>query len=116
MLEKSKRLQNLSKEAAQIRGDHAGRRMHWPEEFKKQVMVCVGSGLPIRDIAKATGITSWTIYDWRKRHPASSFSEMKVVPTPIQAPVSLRTARGTSIEMKFSDFRLLVQEGLLTCL
>lgn len=114
----SRELVTLSEEASRLRTAMAGRRMRWPAEFRQKVLALWSGGAPRQEIVQATGVSLYSLYDWRRKRQGDSisgFTELKLVSFRQRA-VSLlvRTRRGSEIAgLGLSDLRSFLREGIL---
>lgn len=114
----SKELMTLSKEASRLRSAMAGQRMRWPAEFRHKVLTLWSGGVSRHEIVQATGISPYSLYDWRRKGQGggrSDFTELKLVSVRQKgASLLIRTCRGSEITgLCLSDLRLFLQEGIL---
>lgn len=118
MSEISQELMRLSEEASRLRVGVVGRRMRWPAEFRHKVLALWSGGVSRDEIVQATGVSPFSLYDWRRKGPgdsASGFTELKVVSFRQKAgSLLVRTRRGSEIAgLGLSDLRWFLREGLL---
>lgn len=114
----SQELALLSEEATRLRGEAAGRRMQWPVAFRRKVLALWSGGMRRQEIVEATGVSPYSLYDWRRREAgdgASGFTELKLVSFRKRtAALLVRTCRGSEITgLGASDLRSFLREGLL---
>lgn len=114
----SQALVRLGEEASRIRQDRGAAPMKWPDSFREEVLELVRQGVRHGPICRATGLKSWTLYEWRRKSPgaAERFSELKVVSSRKESTFSrihLRTFRGSEMTLVLTDLRRLLREGLV---
>lgn len=114
----SRELTALTEEASRLRTAMTGRRMSWPAEFRQRVLALWSGGVPRREIVQATGVSPYSLYDWRRKAQggeASGFTELKLVSFRHRASALLvRTCRGSEIAgLGLSDLRWFLREGIL---
>lgn len=114
----SRELVTLSEEAAHLRTAMPGRRMRWPAEFRQKALALWSGGVSRHEIVQATGVSPYSLYDWRRRGQEagdSGFTELKLVSFRQKASSLLvRTRHGSEIVgLGLSDLRWFLREGLL---
>lgn len=77
---KSEILAEVSQIIAQYQQEVPGRRRAWPESIKNRVLELQRLGLERKDIAKRTGISYYTIFNWGVAK-APRFEPVAVVPS-----------------------------------
>ncbi len=77
---KSELLTEVSQIIAQYRQEVPGRRRAWPESIKNRVLELQRMGFERSDIAKGTGISYFTIFNWGEAK-APRFEPVAIVPS-----------------------------------
>ena len=103
---------------AQYREEIPGGRKAWPKSIKDRVVELHRLGMGSTAIANATGITYFTIHNWKKRSPefrALAIAKPADVTVPIKsqvATVTVTTAKGLRFEGISFEQALLLAERL----
>jgi hypothetical protein len=99
----------------------SGMHMHWPKDFKHQVLSILKEGLPSRVLSGEVGLSATTLKHWIKREKlrelkSFKFSEVKIVEPPKKTSrhFTLKGFRGVEVTgFELSDIMALLREGLI---
>ncbi|MCJ8277372.1 MAG: transposase [Bdellovibrionales bacterium] len=93
-----------------------GRRRRWPSEIRRAAIELMNSGLSVKAIEAASGISSKILASWRPKPEAVEASGFRQLNVRDDEPSRITLQWGSNLEvsgLKFSELKELLREGLI---
>ena len=112
-------LESLKEQSEKIRSmSSRGSHIHWPLDFKRQVIKARSEGISGRALSRATGIAYTTLISWKlsakPKNKKNNFKRIHIEASGPPEHMTLRLPRGSEVTgLVFSDLCELLKRGLI---